>query len=104
MGISVMASLIGVVTPCIIKQKIITIDQYSTVDMQSAIMQQAIELHQKITSIILTFGLLFILSCFSIYNIYWRRQVMRDEEYSHEVERVPGMSDKPPPYDTLTFS
>ena len=29
---------------------------------------------------------------------------MRDEEYSHEVERVPGMSDKPPPYDSLTFS
>ena len=58
----------------------------------------------KITSIILTFGMLFILSCFSMYNIYWRRQVMRDEDYSLEVERVPGMSDKPPPYDSLSFS
>ena len=58
----------------------------------------------QITSIILTFGMLFILSCFSMYNIYWRRQVMRDEDYSLEVERVPGMSDKPPPYDSLSFS
>ena len=39
-----------------------------------------------------------------MYNIYWRRQVMRDEDYSLEVERVPGMSDKPPPYDSLSFS
>ena len=66
----------------------------------------------------LTFGMLFILSCFSIYNIYWRKQIMQDDgnafkpgliiflisDYVHEVERVPGQSDKPPAYDTLTLS
>lgn len=29
---------------------------------------------------------------------------MRDDDYSHEVERVPGMSDKPPAYESLTFT
>ena len=52
----------------------------------------------------LTFGMLFIVSCFSCYNIYWRRQIMRDDDYSIEVERVPGLSDKPPAYDTLSFN
>jgi len=94
--ISVFSSLSGIISPCFIRAKIpgrVIVDK-----------AKIVELHQKLISLMLTFGMLFILSCFSIYNIYWRKQIMQDDDYVHEVERVPGQSDKPPAYDTLTLS
>ena len=39
----------------------------------------------------LTFGILFIISCFSMYNIYWRAATTRNARFEFELTYVPGI-------------
>ena len=82
----------------------------------------------KILSLMLTFGILFIISCFSMYNIYWRTVTERNSRFEFEISYLPGMlfypsqispqhnlrnfnspdsnsevADKPPAYEDLKF-